>query len=628
MNENIIYVEALRKQLIQYRGTVMGQDNTLLSYATVSLFHAADTTLIQHAACSNAGVFVVPCEEQNILMRITHVAYDTLWIRPTIDDLGTLVLHERNVKLDTAKVVAPPWTGRNVTLSFLFIDSFTALNIPINKQEEIRLVAENDTTKAFPVSVLESHGFTSVNTYYRFEIPARPGDYILTLRYDGYEPLQMPYHVGKTGRRSQIDETVRLRRMMPKPKKQYVEDPEGDIIVDGKRMREVVVTATKVQMYYKGDTIVYNADAFTLPDGSVLEDVLKAMPGVEVNSNGEIKVNGRKVDVLQLDGKDFLSGGTEMLLKNLPHYTVDQVKVFEQDELDARLVGAHSAEKEYTLNVTLKKQYKIGWLGNIELAGGLPTGKHDDARYQARAFVTRFSEQSRLMVSAMSNNVNNDASNSSESWRDNMGPKGMQRHNYLSLMYNVIDRQQRYEDNICLQTKWTRSETEKRQSSLTYLMKGDTWSRLHQTGLSNDYSFGLDNWFTLKKPFVLRLGTELNYNHRQSNGISRSAQFNADPSSYGDVVAVMDTLLQNPLQSRVSGIALSKTHSESLLNGTEWSIKQNVSYNKKFASGDYLSINPVFIHSQQSGTEHDRYQLNYIQGRGQDDYRHRYNKSP
>ena len=140
-------------------------------------------------------------------------------------------------------------------------------------------------------------------------------------------------------------------------------------------LREVDVVATRIKMCWKGDTIVYNADAFTLPDGSVLEDVLKAMPGMEVNSNGEIKVNGRKVDVLQLDGKDFLKGGTEMLLKNLPHYTVDQVKVFEQDELDARLVGAHSAEKEYTLNVTLKKQYKIGWLGNIELAGGLPTGK-------------------------------------------------------------------------------------------------------------------------------------------------------------------------------------------------------------------------------------------------------------
>ena len=629
VNENIIYVEALRKQLIQYRGTVMGQDSTLLSYATVSLFHAADTTLIQHAACSNAGVFVVPCEEQNILMRITHVAHDTLWIKPTTDDLGTLVLHERNVKLDTVKVVSPPWTGRNITLSFQFIDGFTSMDLPFKRGQKIRLVAESDTTKSYRAPVRQTHNGASHVTLYPFQVPARPDDYILTVQYEGYEPMRMIYHVGRTGRRSQIDETIRLKRLMPKSTKQYVEDPDGDIIVDGKRMREVVVTATKVQMYYRGDTIVYNADAFTLPDGSVLEDVLKAMPGVEVNSNGEIKVNGRKVDVLQLDGKDFLRGGTEMLLKNLPHYTVDQVQVFEQDELGARLVGAHSLEKEYTLNVTLKKQYKIGWLGNIELAGGLPTGKHDDARYQARTFVTRFSEQSRLMVSAMSNNINNNSYNNRESWDDDdIIPTDLQRHNYLSLMYSVYDRQERYEDNIYMSSRWTRTESENRQSSLTYLTHGDTWSRLHHTGLSNNLAGYFCNRFVLKKPFALHLITELNYNHRESNGLSRSAQFNADPSSYGDVVAVMDSLMQNPFLSGISSITLSKSRSESLQNGTDWSFKQEVNYNKRTASGDRLFISPIFIHKQQSGTEHNAYQLDYIQGQGKNDYRHRYNLSP
>ena len=630
VNENIIYVEALRKQLIQYRGTVMGQDSTLLSYATVSLFHAADTTLIQHAACSNAGVFVVPCEEQNILMRITHVAHDTLWIRPTTDDLGILILHERNAMLDSVRIVAPRWTGRNVTLSFQFIDEFTSMDLPITKISEVqKLVAESDTTKEYPVWLADTFNGASHVTCYRFDVPARPGDYILSVRYEGYEPLRMPYHVGKTGRRNKIDETIRMKRLMPKATKQYIEDPDGDIIIEGKRMREVVVTATKVQMFYRGDTIVYNADAFTLPDGSVLEDVLKAMPGVEINSNGEIKVNGRKVDVLQLDGKDFLSGGTEMLLKNLPHYTVDQVKVFEQDELGARLVGANSAEKEYTLNVTLKKQYKIGWLGEIELAGGLPTGKHDDARYQPRAFVTRFSEQSRLMVSAMSNNINNNSFNNRESWDDDdIIPTDLQRHNYLSLMYSVYDRQERYEDNIYLSGRWTRTESESRQSSLTYLTNGDTWSLQHQTGQSNDFAGYFCNRFVLKKPFALHLITELNYNHRESNGLSRSAQFNADPSSYGDVVAVMDTLMQNPFQSGISSIALSKTRSESLQNGTNWNFSQEVNYNKKTASGDRLFISPKFIHKQQSSTEHNAYQLDYIQGQGQNDYRHRYNLSP
>ena len=640
INENVIHVEALRKQQIQYRGTVVGADSIPLPYAKVTIYNPADSALLQEAACSNAGVFVVPCSEDDVLIRFTHVAHDTLWVRPTQSDLGTVMLKEHDTQMQATTVVAPPWTGRNVTLSFQFVDSFTALDLAINKQEDIRLVAESDTTKEFPPSVIQTHNGASHVTYYRFDVPARPGDYLLTTCYEGYEPVRMPYHVGRTGRRSQIDEVVRLKCLMPKPTRQYVEDPDGDIIVEGKRMREVMVQATKVQMYYRGDTIVYNADAFTLPDGSMLQDVLKAMPGVEVNGSGEIKVNGRRVDVLQLDGKDLLSGGTEMLLKNLPHYTVDQVKVFEQDELGARLVGAHSVEKEYTLNVTLKKQYKIGWLGEIEMAGGLPTGKQEEFRGQkpspfggswrglARAFVTRFTEQSRLMVSAMSNNVNNDAYNYHEEWEDQMRPTGLQRHNYLSLMYSVYDRQERYEDNVILSSKWTRSETESRQSSLTYLTHGDTWARRHQTGLSNDFAGILTNRFVLKKPFALRLITELKYNHRESQGLSRSAQFNADPASYGDVVALMDTLMHNPFQSGVSSIALSKTRSESMQNGTDWSLKQEVAYDKKLASGDRLYITPKFSHKQQSGTEHNAYQLDYIQGQGQNDFRHRYNLSP
>ncbi len=641
IKDHIIHVEALRKHDNQYRGTVVGQDSIPLPYAKVTVYNPADSTVLQEAACSNAGVFVVPCTEVDVLIRLTHVAHDTLWVRPTQSDLGTITLKEHNTQMETTTVVAPPWTGRSITLSFQFIDSFTSMDLPISKIREVqKLVAESDTTKEYPVWLADTYNGASHVTNYRFDVPARPGDYILTVRYEGYEPLRMPYHVGKTGRRNKIDETIRMKRLMPKSTKQYVEDPDGDIIVDGKRMREVVVAATKVKMYYKGDTIVYNADAFTLPDGSMLEDVLKAMPGVEVNGNGEIKVNGRKVDVLQLDGKDLLSGGTEMLLKNLPHYTVDQVKIFEQDELGARLVGAHSMEKEYTMNVTLKKQYKIGWLGEIEMAGGVPTSsppsprggiitKEDDARYQARAFVTRFSEQSRLMVSAMSNNINNNSFNNRESWDDDdIIPTDLQRHNYLSLMFSVYDRQERYEDNVFLSSRWTRTESESRQSSITYLTHGDTWSRLHQTGLSNNLAGYFCNRFVLKKPFALQLITELNYNHRESNGLSRSAQFNADPSSYGDVVAVMDSLMQNPFQSGISSITLSKSRSESLQNGTDWSFKQEVSYNKKTASGDRLYISPVFMHKQQSGTEHNAYQLDYIQGQGQNDYRHRYNLSP
>lgn len=91
------------------------------------------------------------------------------------------------------------------------------------------------------------------------------------------------------------------------------------------------MTATKVKMYYRGDTLVYDASAFQLPDGSMLDDLIKQMPGVTMNDVGEIFVKGRKIDELQLGSRSFMRGNQKVLLENLPYYTVKDIKVYEQD---------------------------------------------------------------------------------------------------------------------------------------------------------------------------------------------------------------------------------------------------------------------------------------------------------
>lgn len=94
---------------------------------------------------------------------------------------------------------------------------------------------------------------------------------------------------------------------------------------------ELTVTATKVKMFYKGDTLVYDATAFKLPDGSMLDDLIRQMPGVTMNDGGEIFVNGRKIDELQLGSRSFMRGNSKVMLENLPYYTVKNVKVYEQE---------------------------------------------------------------------------------------------------------------------------------------------------------------------------------------------------------------------------------------------------------------------------------------------------------
>lgn len=115
--------------------------------------------------------------------------------------------------------------------------------------------------------------------------------------------------------------------------------------------------ATKIKMVYRGDTIVYNADAFNLPQGSMLETLIRQLPGVELKDNGEILVNGRKVDNLTLNGKDFFKGNNKVMLENLPYYTVKNVRVYNKRTERSEWLGRDVEQKEYTMDITMKREY-------------------------------------------------------------------------------------------------------------------------------------------------------------------------------------------------------------------------------------------------------------------------------
>ena len=114
---------------------------------------------------------------------------------------------------------------------------------------------------------------------------------------------------------------------------------------------EVVVKSTKIKMIMKGDTIVYNADAFNLPEGSMLDALIRQLPGATLNSNGEIFINGRKLDYLTLNGKDFFKGNNKQLIENLPNYTVKNLKVFEKSTDRSQAMGVDIDKKDYIMDI-------------------------------------------------------------------------------------------------------------------------------------------------------------------------------------------------------------------------------------------------------------------------------------
>lgn len=216
------------------------------------------------------------------------------------------------------------------------------------------------------------------------------GDYLLRLSHPDYADAYYPISINK----AKIDAgNLKVRKLTSLEKK----------IMLG----ELTVTASVVQFVNRGDTISYNADAFDLAQGSMLDALISQLPGVEIKDGGQIYVNGRFVDKLLLDGKDFFEGDKLVLLQNLPAYTVKNVKVYEQASAASEVLGRGATDfqnpDKYVMDVVLKKGYNAGWLANAEAGGGT----HD--RYMGRLFGSRFTKALRLSAYGFANNINQTA---------------------------------------------------------------------------------------------------------------------------------------------------------------------------------------------------------------------------
>lgn len=180
--------------------------------------------------------------------------------------------------------------------------------------------------------------------------------------------------------------------------------------LDEVALDEVTVTATRLKFYTNGDTLVYDATAFQMADGSMLDALIKKLPGVTMEDGGVIYVNGKKVDELQLNGRELLDSDKELFLENLPAYMIQKINVNEQTP--RQYVGTpmeDQVEKEMVMNVKMKREYAKGWIFNVEGGIGAPmyeAEKFEPNKFLARIFASRFSDKSRLTIFANVNNLN------------------------------------------------------------------------------------------------------------------------------------------------------------------------------------------------------------------------------
>jgi len=162
----------------------------------------------------------------------------------------------------------------------------------------------------------------------------------------------------------------------------------------------VDISAEHIPMMIKKDTVEYNAAAFKTRSDAAAEDLLKKMPGIEVDRSGNIKAQGEDVTKVLVDGKEFFSNDPKVATKNLPAEAVDKVQVYDKKSEESELTGMEDGTYEKTINMILKSGKKSAWFGNVEAGGG--TEDH----YQAAARIFRFTPKNQFALLGMVNNIN------------------------------------------------------------------------------------------------------------------------------------------------------------------------------------------------------------------------------
>ncbi len=316
----------------------------------------------------------------------------------------------------------------------------------------------------------------------------------------------------------------------------------------------VTVTASKVKMVMHGDTIVYNADAFKLSNGSMLDELIRRLPGAQLKGN-QIMVNGRFVSSLLVNGTDFFKGNPAVALQNLPAYTVNKLKVYEKKDEMVALMGDKSQKGELPLvmDVNLKRQYMQGVLANADLG----YGTHD--RWMTRLFALRYTKASRIGMFANLNNVNDTRSpGTNGEWNPTQQSDGLTTQRSFGLDYQIANSDKTFLLNGNTTVEHNSVSKEQIQSSERFLEGGNTFGRLRNNERNSMTLVKSSNTIEQrgdKASFYIY--PEFVYYNNRTSGLAQSANFSVAPNdSYRG--AALDSLFASPASKRLQDALMNR----------------------------------------------------------------------
>ena len=440
-----------------------------------------------------------------------------------------------------------------VSVNAHIIDGSTTENMP---QVTVQLFELPDTTFIYG-TVTDNEGWFNIK-----KVPV--GEFLLRYSFMGYSTQEFSFKTVKEDR----ERALGVFRMY-----------EKSIM-----LTEAVIEDALPPTQVVDDTLMFNVSAFRVPEGSVLEELIKRLPGVEVDENGGITVNGRRVSRILVDGQEYFGNDQQMATKNLPVNIIRRIKTYQRQSDLSRITGIDDGEDETVMDLEIKPNMRNGWLHNIDGGIGKPVGKNDYGEwvkylYSGRYTLNRFQANTQFSVNA--NTQNSGRGNGvgynhqlGVNFSKNIGEPYPRRRNEFPL---VIGGNIRYNGSTSRSLSESESETFTTQYQSASFRNNRSNSSSGNGSVNGEFRM---EWMPDSSlNIIFRPSFQISRNHSDSN--SDQVTFNEDPYLATDMTDILEEygFLPDTLMERI-GVNSQRSYNHSKTGNNQ--VSGEFQFNKRF----------------------------------------------
>ena len=299
------------------------------------------------------------------------------------------------------------------------------------------------------------------------------------------------------------------------------------ISTDAVMLKEATVTAQALKVTVVEDTFVYNSAAYRTPEGSVVEELVRRLPGAQIDDDGKITINGKEVKKIKVDGREFMTGDTQTALKNLPTSIIDKIKVYDEKSDLSRVTGIDDGNEETTLDFGIKKGMNKGTMTNVDLAIGTKN------RYAERLMGAYMKDKVRVMAFGNANNVGNVGFGGGRGGNFGRGRNGLTTNKMAGVNFN-------YEDKGLLKmsgsVRWNHDNSDARSktSAENFVSTTGAFSNSLNQSYSRQNSWNAQMRLEWTPDTMTNIMFRPTWSYSTNDGLNRSASaaFNVDPYLY------------------------------------------------------------------------------------------------